>query len=138
MLPTVPARLAALLAVSLFLTACGVRFSDPEPGTEFWDSIEITGTFTPSGALNVVAAYEQLNPVDVEVMCELREEKEQLLEIGRTVVPARPDGNPEATPEAGSVSFDFAAPADAGAYIVECLTPLDEDNFIGDEITIAN
>jgi hypothetical protein len=130
-------RLALFLAASLVLSACGVRFRDPEPGTEFWDSIEITGTFTPGGALTVTAAYEQLNPLDVEVMCELREEKEQLLEIGRTVVPALPDGNPDATPQAGSVTFDFAAPSPPGAYIVECLTPLDEDNFIGDEIIVT-
>lgn len=129
--------LALLLAASLALTACGVRFNDPEPGTEFWDSIEITGTFTPGGALKITVAYEQLNPVDVEVMCELREEKEQLLEIGRTVVPAVPGGRPDATPQPGSVSFDFAAPSPPGAYIVECLTPLDEDNFIGDEITVS-
>lgn len=138
MLPTVRRRSALFFAaLGLSLAACGVRLNDPEPGTEFWDSIEITGTFNPGGNLNVTAAYTQLNPVDVEVMCELREEKEQLLEIGRTTVPALPDGHPEATPQVGSVSFGFAAPTEAGAYIVECLTPLDEDNFIGDEITIA-
>jgi hypothetical protein len=136
MLPTVPRPIALLAAISLLFVGCGVRISGPERGTEFWDSIDITGTFTPGGALNVTAAYEQLNPVDVEVICELREEKEQLHEIGRTVVPALPEGSPDATPVAGSVSFDFSAPDDPGAYIVECLTPSDEDNFIGDEIIV--
>lgn len=136
MLPTVPARIVLLASLSLLLAGCGVRFHDPDPGTEFWESIDISGTFKPGGALSVTASYEQRYPVDVEIMCELRRNKVQLQELGRTVVPAVPNGNPDATPVVGTVTYPFAAPATPGVYIVECLTPLDEDNFIGDEIAV--
>lgn len=130
-------RIALLAAMTLLVAGCGVRLRDPDPGTEFWASIEISGTFTPGGALHVEARYDQLYPVDVEVLCELRREKEQLLEIGRATIPLLAGGNPDATPAPGTLSYDFTAPDSPGTYIIECLTPLDEDNFIGDEISIA-
>jgi len=135
---SVPRCIALLAATTLLIAGCGVRLQDLEPGTEFWASIEITGTFTPDSPLHVEAQYEQLYPVDVDVLCELRREKEQLLEIGRATVPALAGGNPAATPIAGTLSYDFSAPPAPGTYVVECLTPLDEDNFIGDEITIGS
>ena len=52
------------------------------------------------------------------------------------LVPPLPNGNPDATPFVGSLSYDFVPPA-AGAYKIECLTPKDVDNFIDEKITVS-
>ena len=126
-----------LLAVTTVLLAgCGVRFRDPEPGTEFFTDLDITGDFRVQAPLTLTVAYEQYYPAEVEVVCELRQGNETLRELGRQLVPPLPDGDPDATPVAGHSSFDFTVDQ-PGTYDVECLTPKDEDNYISDEITVA-
>jgi hypothetical protein len=125
-----------LVASALLLAACGVRFRDPEPGTEFFTEIDIAGDLRVQAPLTLTVAYEQYYPAEVEVVCELRQNNQTLRELGRQLVPPLPDGNPDATPVAGHSSFDFTV-EQPGTYDVECLTPKDEDNYISDEITIA-
>jgi hypothetical protein len=130
------ARIAALLLSSALLAACGVRFSEADPGTEFFKSIDISGQMRAGDPLTVVVGYDQYYPVEVAFQCELRRNKQLVTVIGEATVPPLEGGGPDATPFPGVFSFDFSA-AEPGTYVVECLTPIDEDNFIGDEITIA-
>ena len=130
-------QVTLLLAVTtLLLAGCGVRFRDPEPGTEFFTDLDIAGDFRVQAPLTLTVAYEQYYPAEVEVVCELRQHNETLRELGRQLVPPLPDGDPDATPVAGHSSFDFTVDQ-PGTYDVECLTPKDEDNYISDEITVA-
>jgi hypothetical protein len=129
-------RVLPILPILVILAGCGIRVSDPEPGTEFWSDIDIVGTRETGSTMQVIAGYEQWYPVDVETVCELRQNKQTLREIGSTTVPALSGGNPEATPVVGHMTYDFTID-EPGTYIVECLTPKDEDNFIGDEITVS-
>jgi hypothetical protein len=124
-----------LIAMSLMLGGCGVRFRDPEPGTEFFTAIEITGEKVVGAPLTVLVEYEQYYPVDVQFHCELRREKEIIKQIGERSVAPLDDGGPDKTPIASAYAFDFTVD-EPGTFIVECLTELDEDNFIGDEIEI--
>jgi hypothetical protein len=124
---------SVLLAVSG--SACGVRFSDPEAGTEFFTSIDISGEMRAGKPLTVLVAYEQFYPVDVTFHCELRREKEIIKRIGEKVVVPLENGGPDKTPFPGVFAFDFTVD-EPGTFIVECLTDRDEDNFIGDEIKI--
>jgi hypothetical protein len=131
-------RLATLvLALSgLLLVACGVRFVDADPGTEFFTDIEISGEMRAGAPLTVYVQYEQFYPVDVNFHCELRRKKEVIKRLGEQIVPPLENGGPDQEPFPGAIAFDFTVDS-PGAYIVECLTEKDEDNFIGDEITIA-
>ncbi len=125
-----------MLVAALSLVACGVRYSDPEPGTEFYESIDITGDMTADETLTVTIGITQTNSVEVESVCELRQNKKTLFEIGRDLVPALPEGNPSATPVVSTLTHGFSVD-EAGTFVVECLTPKDEDNFIAKEITIS-
>ena len=125
-----------MLIAALSLIACGVRYSDPEPGTEFYESIDITGDMTAGETLTVTIGITQTNPVEVVSVCELRQDKKTLFEIGRATIPALPEGNPDATPVISEQSHDFTVD-EPGTFVVECLTPKDEDNFIAKEITVS-
>ncbi|MBI5289238.1 MAG: hypothetical protein HY873_09740 [Chloroflexi bacterium] len=131
-------RIAPIVVVpfALLFTACGIRFTDPPPGTEFFESLQVSGERTAGSPLTALVSYTQTYPVEVELTCELRQNKQTLFEIGKNVVPPVPDGNPDATPVVGSFSYDFTPPA-PGAYRVECLTLREEDNFISKKITIS-
>lgn len=122
--------------LTVVLAGCGVRFSDPEPGTEFFASLVVTGSRVASEPMTAVVSYTQNYPIEVELVCELRQNKTTLFEIGKAVVPPLPNGNPDATPFVGSLSYDFVPPA-AGTYKIECLTPKDVDNFIDEKITVS-
>jgi hypothetical protein len=126
----------ALVAISIALTACGIRYRDPEPGTEFFSEIEIAGDQSVATPLTVTVGFEQFYPVEVELVCELRQGSTTLRELGRQLVPPLEQGEPEAIPVAGHATFDFTIDV-PGAYDVECLTPKDEDNYIAEEINIA-
>ena len=128
--------IAALVAATIVLAGCGVRYRDPDPGTEFFSDIDIAGDHRVEAPLTVTVGFEQFYPVEVELVCELRQDEETLRELGRQLVPALPEGEPEATPVAGHATFDFTVEP-AGTYVVECLTPKDEDNYIAEEIDIA-
>jgi len=125
-----------MVAAAALLAGCGVRFTDPPAGTEFFESLRISGEMKAGSPLTALVSYTQTYPVEVQVTCELRQNKQTLLQIGQNVVPALPDGNPDATPLVGSFSYDFTPPA-PGAYKVECLTLQEEDNFITKTITIS-
>jgi hypothetical protein len=129
-------RIAFFAALSLLLAGCGVRFRDPDPGTEFFSDIDVSGEMRAGAPLTVLVSYEQTYGVEVELACELRRNRQTLSEIGRTIVPAHPDGKPEATPVIGSLAYDFTV-EQPGAYKVECLTPKDEDNYIAEDLTIG-
>jgi len=136
-MPDVNRLAVLLLALSgLLLAACGVRFVDADPGTEFFTDIEISGEMRVNAPLTVYVQYEQFYPVDVNFQCELRRKKEIIKRLGEQNVAPLENGGPDMTPFPGAVAFDFTVDA-PGTYIVECLTEKDEDNFIGDEITIA-
>lgn len=126
----------AILIVALSIVACGVRYSDPEPGTEFFENIDITGDMEAGETLTVTVGITQTNPVEVVSVCELRQDKKTLFEIGRDTIAALPEGNPGATPVVSEHSHDFTVD-EAGTYVVECLTPKDEDNFIAKEIKVS-
>jgi hypothetical protein len=113
-----------------------VRYRDPEPGTEFYESLTIEGDLLVASPLTLVVEHTQTYPVEVESVCELRQNKQTLKEIGRTLVPALEGGSPESTPTTGEQRYEFTVET-AGTYKVECLTPKDEDNFIAEEITVS-
>jgi hypothetical protein len=125
-----------LVAAASFVAGCGVRYSDPEPGTEFYESITISGDLTAGMAITVTVDITQTYPVEVESVCELRQNKVTLREIGRDVVPALVGGNPDATPPLSILTHDFTVD-EPGTYVIECLTPKDEDNFIAKEIKVS-
>jgi hypothetical protein len=118
------------------LVACGVDFTSPESGSEFFKSISIDGELRAGASLTVIANYEQYYPADVDVTCELRRDKSLLKTLGASTVPALAGGTPDSTPVPGHVAFDFTVDA-PGSYRVECLTPKDEDNYISEEISVA-
>jgi hypothetical protein len=74
------------------------------------------------------------------VECHLLEDDEEtkVMDILNEEIPANPDGAPvgTATPLPGDFEKGFRAPPQPGRYLVECLTPLDENNAIGEWITI--
>jgi len=84
----------------------------------------------------VELAYSQTLPVSVEVECRLKQGSEVLQRIGAATVPANPEGNPEATPVAGSLSFPFRV-EQPGEYAVVCVTLADESNYLSQTISIS-
>jgi hypothetical protein len=52
--------------------ACGVQYSDPPPGTEFFKKLTIGGDLHSGGTITADVAIEQHNPVNVAVECSLR------------------------------------------------------------------
>ncbi len=118
------------------IAGCGVRYSDPEPGTEFFASITVSGELRVGETLTVIVGYTQTYALEVESVCELRQNKTTVKEIGRAVIPLLPEGNPEATPTVGELRYEFTVDT-PGAYKVECLTPKDVDNFIDKKITVS-
>lgn len=127
--------LATLVLATLILGGCGVDFSSGESGTEFFKSLRVTGTPAVGAQMTMVVAYAQNNPVDVAVKCEIRQGRELVREVGSQTVPLLSGGGPEATPVAGTYSFDFTI-FKPGAYKAECYTPADENNFIIREFTV--
>lgn len=123
-------RLPLLLALSCAIFAgCGVRFSDPPEGTEFFKSLSVTGKLEAGSPLTATVEYAQHNPVFTDIRCEVRQGKALVKEIGTQRAPQHPAGGPEATPFAGTFTYDFVIDQ-PGAYRAECFTPADEDNFI--------
>lgn len=128
-------RLLLLVIAGGLLAACGVRFSDASPGTEFFKSLTISGDMRAGAPLTAAVGIAQHYEIDVAIACQLRKGQTVLKEIGAEKVPLIPDGGPEATPVAVNYSFDFTVDA-PGTYNVKCLTPSDENNFIIKQITI--
>ena len=115
--------------VSVALAGCGVAFSDPPQGNEFFKSLSISGDKRVGQQLTAIVTIKQTYPIGVPIRCELRHSKNLVKELGEQDAPAAAGGNPKATPVAESLSFDFTVDA-PGDYGVECFTAADEDNYI--------
>jgi hypothetical protein len=123
-------RLTLLLALSCAIFAgCGVKFSDPPEGTEFFKSLSVTGKMQAGASLTATVEYAQHNPVVTDIRCEIRQGKTLVKDVGTQRAPLHPAGGPDATPFPGTFSYDFVIDQ-PGTYKAECFTPADEDNFI--------
>jgi hypothetical protein len=118
-----------LVVIGSLFAGCGVKFSDPPPGNEFFKKLTITGDLRAGGMVTATVSIEQHNPVNVAVKCELRRSSTALKTLATSTVAAKPDGGPTATPAASTYSFNFTVDS-PGSYNVKCVTPSDIDNFI--------
>ena len=138
-------RLLLIATAVLLSTACGVQFLAPEPGTELFDDIELTGTRTPGSEVTLVLSLRPLYPVPVEVGCYYEEADKELTDdeeriefhlrapkVGGTVLPPAPGRRPDEEPDESDLQelrFSFRAPT-AGRYFLACLTPASPENGI--------
>ena len=129
----VPILLGCLFVLAL--TGCGVAFSDPPQGNEFFKSLSISGDKRVGQQLTATVAVKQSYAIDVPIRCELRKTKTLVKALGEQTVTGYPGGNPKVTPVAASLSFEFSVDA-PGDYGVECFTSSDEDNYILKGLTI--
>ncbi len=132
----VPSPLLFLALLCAFLTGCGVAFSDAPQGTEFFKSLNVSGELKAGSALTLAVGYQQKNPVETRIRCEIRQGKDLVKVVGENTAPADPRGGPKATPFPGTFSMDFKLD-EPGTYKAECFTPADEDNFILKNFTLA-
>jgi len=133
--------LALLLLLSTGLLSplsagCGIHFGSADEHTEPLAHLQVTGTRRAGEELQVELGYSQTLPVPVEVECRLKQGSTVVQRIGAATVPANPEGNPEATPVAGSLSFPFRV-EQPGEYKVVCLTLADESNYLSQTISIS-
>jgi hypothetical protein len=115
---------------------CGIHFGSADEHTEPMTQLRITGTRRAGEELQVELAYSQTLPVAVAVECRLKQGSEVVQKIGAGTMPANPEGNPEATPVAGSLSFPLRIDR-PGEYTVMCLTLADESNYLSQTISIG-
>jgi hypothetical protein len=129
--------------------ACGVRILDPEPGTELFEDIDLSGSRTVNSELTLTLTLTQAYPVAVRVGCyyeiadkELTEAEKRLgfheraSPIGETVLrPAGPGSRPDDEVAPMDLTFNFSVPA-PGKYFVACLTPAAAENGIGMTFTV--
>jgi len=131
-------RSPSILIVCIFsvaLAGCGVAFSDPPQGNEFFKSLSISGDRRVGEQLTAAVAVKQSYAIAVPIRCELRQNKKLVKALGEETVAPYPNGNPKVTPVAETVSFDFTVDS-PGEYVVECFTSSDEDNYILKALTI--
>ncbi len=126
----------ALLLSAILFAACGVRFSDPPQGNEFFRGLTVTGDKRAGMPLTASVSFRQYYPVEVPVQCELKQGKKVVKPIGQDTVQSYPDGSPKVTPFPGNFSFDFAVDA-PGTYKVKCYTVKDTDNSIVEEFSVG-
>ena len=115
--------------MSALLAGCGIAFGGAPEGNDFFVSLRVTGDKTAGSPLTAAVAYETFYPDPIDVICELRQEKETLQQIGGFQAPGVPGLTPEDDGVPGNYSIDFAV-NEPGEYKVECFTPKDEGNFI--------
>jgi hypothetical protein len=135
----------------LSFAGCGVSFSAEEEQSEIFTDLSISGDFTPRGQLILALRYQQRYPVEIQVVCEVLEDRsgpreerlltrvleQQLLPTGSlsmgegTAVPLE-----TITPVPGTFEQPFNGPDQPGRYEVECLTPADDNNDIEESFTI--
>jgi hypothetical protein len=127
--------LLPLILATLVLGGCGISFSNGNSGKEFFTSLNVIGTPVTRSPLTMVVAYAQNNPIDVAVKCELRQGQNVVKEVGAETVPQLANGGPQATPVAGTYTFDFTVD-EPGTYKAECYTPADENNYIIRQFTV--
>ena len=133
-------RLGALLALWAGLAAtfcgCGIDFGGGSDGTELFADLTIEGEQVEGKEITVQLDYTQVYPVDVDVRCWLEQDGRKVKVIGDGTIPPNPEGEPEATPTPGTLTFQFTAHG-AGKYWVVCRTPADENNAIGEPLELA-
>ena len=127
-----------LLAISTVpLTACGVDFGESDENHEPLTSIRVVGTPVAGEELRLELSYSQPYAVAVDVECRVKQTGKVLQSIGEATVPANPtEGDPQATPVAGVLDFTFRID-EPGDYVLECITPADDDNYIRRAITVS-
>ena len=138
----------ALLGLVLLSSGCGVRFLDPEPGTELFEDLEISGTRTVDSELTIELDVTQAYPVAVQVACyyevadkELTDFEEELgfhergFKVAETLLPASTATRPDDEVEATRLRFSFSVPQ-PGRYFLACLTPASPENGIGKIFTV--
>jgi hypothetical protein len=125
-----------LLFASLPLAGCGIAFGDAPQGNDFFTSLRVSGEKRAGAPLTAAVSYETFYPVQIEILCELRQGSRTIREIGRGFAPAvTPERTPDDEAVPGNFSIDFNV-ATAGDYKVECYTVLEEANFIIEEFKI--
>jgi hypothetical protein len=131
-----PRHLLSLAIASLLLAGCGVSFGSDQ-GNEFFKSIDVSGRMEAGAPLTVAVTYEQFYPFQLDIECELWDNTTKTLvrSLGQDLIPSYPEGSPRVTPFPGNFSMDFVV-EEPGEYLVECFTVLDDENFIGEKITI--
>ena len=133
-----PALLLAISAVPL--TACGVDFGESDENHEPLASIRVVGTPVAGEELRLELAYSQPYAVAVDVECRVKQTGKVLQTIGEATVPANPtlssDDDPQATPVDGVLDFTFRIDK-PGEYVLECITPADDDNYLRRAITVS-
>ena len=133
--------IALLLLLSTSLPAplwagCGIHFGSADEHTEPMAHLRITGELRAGEELQVELAYSQTLPVPVEVECRLKQGSEVLQRIGAATIPANSGGNPEATPQVGTLVFPLRV-EQPGEYTVVCFTVVDENNKLSQVISIG-
>jgi hypothetical protein len=135
----VPRSAALLLLVfaSLPLAGCGIAFGDAPQGNDFFTSLRVSGEKRAGAPLTASVSYETFYPLQIEILCELRQGSRTIREIGRGFAPAiLPEREPDDDAVPGNFSIDFSVET-AGSYKVECYTVLDEANFVIEEFEIS-
>lgn len=128
--------LAPLVLLALATSSCGVEFGDGDGNHEPLAAMRVSGTPVAGEELRLELDYAQTYPVPVEVECRLKQGSNVVQIIGTDTVAANPDGEPEATPVTGTLSFTFEVDI-PGEYRLECLTPADTENKLKGTLTIT-
>jgi hypothetical protein len=147
LLPALRAAIV-LLTFALPITACGIRFLDPDPETELFEDIEITGSRTPGSDLTINLTLTQAYPIAVQIGCyyeiagkELSDFEEELafheraLQVAEATLPASATTSPDDEVDERELQFHFSVP-EPGRYFLACLTPASPENGIGMIFTI--
>ena len=121
--------LVGLCMVAMMAGACGVAFSAPSRDHTLFQSLKVTGEMRTGAPLTAKLAYQQYLPLNIDIRCELRQDKKLIKVVGQGVVPQDPGGTPKSTPVPGSASYSFTVDS-PGDYRVACYTPSDEDNVL--------
>jgi hypothetical protein len=119
----------------VIFSGCGVAFGGGEAGNDFFLSLDVTGEHVVDAPLTAAISYATIYSQPVDIVCELRQGKKTLREIGRKQAPGVPNLTPKDDGMPGNFSIDFSVDA-AGSYKVECYTPADESNYIVEKFEI--
>ena len=128
---------AALALLCALLAGCGIAFGDAPEGNDFFVSLRVTGNKTAGSPLTAAVAYETFYPSPVDIVCELRQGKTTLLQIGGAQAPAVTGRTPDDGGVPGNFSIDFTVDT-PGRYKVECYTSKEEANFIIEEFSVGD
>ncbi len=128
--------LALWVGLAATFWGCGVDFGGAAEGTELFADLKIEGEQVAGREITVELDYTQVYPVNIEVRCWLEQKGRRVKVIGDGTIPLNPEGQPEATPTPGTLTFQFTADG-AGEYWVVCRTPADETNAIGERLELG-